>query len=125
MFSVTTSFGDHPKSALLKIPSGEPNGSKHEIPCKFEGMDGKQLRLEAPERISISAPVSVEYSDAMFLGEVIGCQRGVGGSWELNIKVDQILTGLQSLCALRAQLLGETAPVSTRGFVPAGGATLS
>jgi hypothetical protein len=125
MFSVTTSFGDHPHSALLKIPTGEPNGSKHEIPCTFEGMDGKTLKLEAPERISISAPVSVEYSDAMFLGEVIGCQRGAGGVWELNIKVDQILTGLQSLCTLRAQLLGEGVPVTARGFIPVGGANLN
>ena len=125
MFSVTTSFGDQPQSAILKIPTGEPNGSKHEIPCTFEGMDGKNLRLEAPERISISAPVSVEYSDAMFLGEVIGCQRGSSGGWELQIKVDQILTGLQSLCALRAQLLGEGMPVAARGFVPVGGSTLN
>jgi len=120
MQSVTTSFGDNPHSAVLKIPSGAPDGSKHEIPCTFEAMEGKHLRLEAPERISISAPVSVEYSDAMFLGEVIGCQRAVGGGWELHIKVDQILTGLQSLCALRAQLLGEPAPVTR--FIPAGGA---
>ena len=81
-------------------------------------MDGKNLRLEAPERISLSAPVSVEYSDAMFLGEVIACQRNAGGIWELNIKVDQILTGLQSLCALRAQLLGEGVSAPARGFVP-------
>jgi hypothetical protein len=125
MFSVTTSFGDHPHSALLKIPTGEPNGSKHEIPCTFEGMNGKHLRLEAPEPISISAPVSVEYSDAMFLGEVVGCHRGAGGVWELNIKVDQILTGLQSLCALRAQLLGEGVPVTTRGFIPVSGPLLN
>ena len=122
---VTTSFGDQSQSAILKIPSGEPNGAKHEIPCSFEGMDGKTLKLEAPERISISAPVSVEYSDAMFLGEVVGCQRGSGGGWELQIKVDQILTGLQSLCALRAQLLGESLPVNSRAFVPAGNATLN
>lgn len=116
---MTTSFGDHPHSALLKIPTGEPNGTKHEIPCTFESMDGKHLKLEAPERISISAPVSVEYSDAMFLGEVIGCRRGSGGIWELDVKVDQILTGLQSLVALRAQLLGEGVPTAaSRGFVP-------
>ena len=121
---MTTSFGDHPHSALLKISTGEKNGSKHEIPCTFEGMDGKHLKLEAPERISISAPVSVEYSDAMFLGEVIGCRRGAGAIWELDIKVDQILTGLQSLVALRAQLLGEGVPaVTQRGFVPVSGSS--
>ncbi len=122
---MTTSFGDYPHTALLKIPSGEPNGSKHEIPCSFEGMDGKHLKLEAPERIVLSAPVSVEYSDAMFLGEVISCQRGVGGSWELNIKVDQILTGLQSLCRLRSQLLGESSPVTARGFAPVSGSSVN
>ena len=88
-------------------------------------MDGKTLKLEAPERISISAPVSVEYSDAMFLGEVAACQRGTGGVWELNIKVDQILTGLQSLCTLRAQLLGEGVPIMTRGFIPVAGSGLN
>jgi len=88
-------------------------------------MDGKHLRLEAPERIVLSAPVSVEYSDAMFLGEVISCQRGTGGVWELNIKVDQILTGLQSLCLLRSQLLGESATAPARGFAPVSGSTLN
>jgi hypothetical protein len=122
---VTTSFGDHPHTAILKIPTGEPNGSKHEIPCTFEGMDGKHLKLEAPERISISAPVSVEYSDAMFLGEVVGCQHGIGGIWELNIKVDQILTGLQSLCLLRSQLLNEGVPLATRGLAPVSGSMLN
>jgi hypothetical protein len=122
---VTTSFGDQPQTALLKIPTGEPNGSKHEIPCTFEGMDGKHLRLEAPERIVLSAPVSVEYSDAMFLGEVVSCQRGTAGAWELTIKVDQILTGLQSLCRLRSQLLGDTAHAPARGFAPVSGTTLS
>jgi hypothetical protein len=95
---VTTSFGDHPHTAILKIPTGEPNGSKHEIPCTFEGMDGKHLKLEAPERISI---------------------------WQLNIKVDQILTGLQSLCLLRSQLLNEGLPLATRGLAPVSGSMLN
>jgi hypothetical protein len=121
IISVTTSFGDHPHSALLKIPTGEANGSKHEIPCTFESMDGKTLRVEAPERLSISAPVSVEYGDAMFLGEVVACQRGTDANFELTIKVGQILTGLQSLCLLRTQLLAESVPVPTRGSVAVSG----
>jgi hypothetical protein len=118
MDSVINSFGGDPQLAILKIPTGEADGSKHEIPCTFESVEGKYLKLEAPERISVSAPVSVEYSDAMFIGEVVGCHHGVAGGWELNIKVEQILTGLQSLCVLRAQLLGEGVPVGARAFVP-------
>jgi hypothetical protein len=38
----------------------------------------------------------------------------------VEIKVQQILTGLKSLMALRAGLLGAGVP-APRGFVPAGG----
>jgi hypothetical protein len=62
--------------------------------------------LESPERLNISTPISVEYNDAMFLGEVIGCRRE-NDTWQMIVNVEQILTGLQSLMALRAGLLGE------------------
>jgi hypothetical protein len=63
--------------------------------------------LETPERLDISTPISVEYNDAMFLGEVIGCRRESEDTWQMIVNVEQILTGLQSLMALRAGLLGE------------------
>ena len=62
--------------------------------------------LESPERLNISTPISVEYNDAMFLGEVIGCRRE-NDTWQMIVNVEQILTGLESLMALRAGLLGE------------------
>jgi hypothetical protein len=120
---VTTSFGDHPHSAIIQVPTGEANGSKHQIPCTFEGMEGKRLRLESPERLTLSTVVSVEYNDAMFLGEVMNCRKDAADIWQIEVKVDQILTGLQSLMALRAGLLGEGIPVSPRGFVPVAGMT--
>lgn len=63
--------------------------------------------LETPERLGISTAVSVEYNDSLFLGEVIGCRSGGEDIWRMDIKVEQILTGLQNLMALRAGLLGE------------------
>jgi hypothetical protein len=68
----------------------------------------------------MSSPVSVEYNDAMFLGEVIICQPAGDGNYRVEIRVEQILTGLQSLIALRAGLLGSAAPVTPSGFVPVG-----
>jgi hypothetical protein len=117
---VTTTFGDHPHSAVIQVPTGDPNGSKHSIPCTFESIEGKRLLLESPERLGISTVVSVEYNDALFLGDVMNCRGASGGVWLVEIKVHQILTGLQSLMALRAGLLGDGVPVP-RGFVPAGG----
>jgi hypothetical protein len=107
---VTTTFGDHPHSAVIQVPTGETDGSKHQIPCTFESINGKRMVLESPERLNISTPISVEYNDAMFLGEVIGCRRANEDTWQMIVNVEQILTGLQSLMALRAGLLGEQQP---------------
>ena len=82
-------------------------------------MEGKRLFVESPERISMSTPVSVEYNDAMFLGEVVLCKPTGDGNYRVEIFVEQILTGLQSLMALRAGLLGDTsAAVKPQAFVP-------
>ncbi len=83
-------------------------------------MKGKRLILESSERIGMSTPVSVEYNDAMFLGEVMLCKPLGEGNFRVEIFVEQILTGLQSLMALRAGLLGDgqTAP-APRAMAPA------
>jgi hypothetical protein len=126
---VSSTFEDYPNlPAMIQISSGEPNGSKIQIPCAFSAMDGKRLILEAPERISMSTPVSVEYNDAMFLGEVILCKSDLPGSYRVEIYVEQILTGLQSLMALRVGLLGASQtpdPTAARphAFVPANNQT--
>jgi hypothetical protein len=104
---VTTAFEDRPQSAVIQVASDAKNGAKRSVPSTFQGMQNKRLILEAPERLSISAAVSVEYNDAMFLGEVMTCRREAGGAWRLEVKVEQILTGLESLMALRSRLLGE------------------
>lgn len=117
MFS---SFDDHPHPATIQIPTGEANGAKLSVPSTFTGMEGKRLIVESPERISMSTPVSVEYNDAMFLGEVMLCKPLGDGNYRVEIFVEQILTGLQSLMALRAGLLGDaTTAVKPQAFVPA------
>ncbi len=116
---MTTTFGDHPHSAVIQIPTGDANGSKHHIPCTFEGIEGKRMVLESPERVGISTPISVEYNDAMFLGEVISCRRESGDTWQMEVKVEQILTGLQSLMALRVGLLGEATKAPAKAEAPA------
>jgi hypothetical protein len=76
-------------------------------------MHGKRLSLEAGEALPVSSVISVEYDDELFLGEVVSCVETEQG-WNLQIKVEQILTGLQSLMALRARLLSESVPQPLR-----------
>jgi len=73
-------------------------------------MQGKKLILEAGEPLPISSVISVEHEDVLFLGEVIACKGASGPAWNLEIKVEQILTGLQSLMALRDHLSGVAVP---------------
>ncbi len=73
-------------------------------------MEGKRLILEAGEPISISTALSVEHEDNLFLGEVVICGAESAGMYRMEIKIEQILTGLQSLMNLRAGLLGEGVP---------------
>jgi hypothetical protein len=116
---VNSTFDDHPHPATIQIPTGEPNGSKLSVPSTFSAMEGKRLILESTERIGMSTPVSVEYNDAMFLGEVMLCKPISEGNYRVEIFVEQILTGLQSLMALRAGLLGDSqAAPAPRALAP-------
>ncbi len=73
-------------------------------------MEGKRLILEMRERLPAYKAVTVEYNDALFLGEVVVSAK-INDAWKVEIKVEQILTGLQSLVALRSRLLCENESV--------------
>jgi len=115
-----TSFADLSNCATIQI-AGDRLGEKRQISCDFGGVQGKRLSLTAYERIAPSTPLTVEYNDAMFLGEVVASSHHAGGKWHIEVKVEQVLTGLQSLMNLRASLLGEGVPSALR-LVPAGAA---
>lgn len=114
---VTPAFETRPQPAVIQVASGTGE-ARTSVPCTLQGMNGKRLRLEAGQRLPASTAVSVEYNDALFLGEVIACTSGPGSSWLVEVKIEQILTGLQSLVALRSRLLGEGVPTRI-GLMPA------
>lgn len=116
---MNASFSEHPHRALIQVATGS-NGEKRAVPCIFAGTQGKRLALRASEVVAVSTAVSVEYEDALFLGEVVSCSQA-DGNWNIEIKIEQILTGLQSLMVLRERLLAESvaqplvmAPVGAR-----------
>jgi hypothetical protein len=94
-----------PQSATIKFSL---EGSSQAISCLYEKMQGKRLILEASAQLPMSTAVTVEYNDALFLGEIVVCTK-ISGLWKVEIDVEQILTGLQSLIALRSRLLCENA----------------
>jgi hypothetical protein len=114
---VSTSFDDHPRAATILVPSAD--GAKRSIPCAFQGTEGRRLILEADESLAPSTALSIEHEDNLFLGEVVACAPHSPGIYRMEIKIEQILTGLHSLMALRARLLGEGVP-QPLGLMPAG-----
>ncbi|HEX3685420.1 MAG TPA: hypothetical protein VHU83_22995 [Bryobacteraceae bacterium] len=116
---MSTSFDDHPQAATILVPSASGNGAKRSIPCTFQGTEGRRLILEAGEPLSPSTALSIEHEDNLFLGEVMACAAQAPAVYRMEIKIEQILTGLHSLMALRARLLGESVP-HPLALVPAG-----
>ena len=86
------------------------------MPCSFQGSEGKRLSLQASEPVPVSSAVSVEFNDVLFLGEVVACTGEVNRACNVEIKVEQVLSGLQSLMALRSRLLGEGMQHPTRAL---------
>ena len=105
-------------SAVIQMATSELDGTKRRIPCSFRKFENKQLILESEESLPFGCAISVEYNDALFLGEVIGSAR-LNGTWDVNVRVGSVLTGLQSLMILRDRLLGETVRISPMETVEA------
>jgi len=101
-------FANDPQSATVEIVS--PDGGRRSLPCVVRATGPRRLVLELGEPVAAATALSVEYNDAMFLGEAILCAQEGPNSWRVELQIEQILTGLQSLMALRANLLGETVP---------------
>ena len=114
----TFSAADAPR-AVIQIASPDSDGKKRAVPCSFQGSEGKRLVLQANESVPVSSAVSVEFNDALFLGEVVACAGGVNKGCDIEIEVEQILSGLQSLMALRSHLLSEGVPQQKPALVPA------
>lgn len=99
---------DYPTHATLQIRSSVMGGAPKEVQCQVDRLSGTRLSLISPERVTLSSAVSVEYDDSMLLCEVMACTQDCEQRWHLEMQVEQILTGLQSLVTLRERLLGES-----------------
>ena len=73
-------------------------------------MEGKRLTLNSRERVAVLTPATIEYNDALFLGEVTACRANAVEGFDIEIGVEQVLTGLESLMVLRTRLLGAGFP---------------
>ena len=103
--------------AVLQLPAGSL-GEPRQLDCVFQEMRGSRLSIECPVGVPCSTAVSLKFEDAMYLGEVMSSSTKAG-SWQVEIQVEQVLSGLGSLMALRKQLMSEQT-VSPLAAVPAG-----
>lgn len=64
------------------------------------------MRLRLDREVPIDSAVRVEFEDCLALGEVCYCQLS-GRSWALGLQIDQILSHVSMVDALRKRLAGE------------------
>jgi hypothetical protein len=70
-------------------------------------MQGKRVIIESNEMVPAYTAVTLRHEDTLYLGDVMSCTV-LAGTQMIEIRVAQILSGLESLLGLRAQLLGES-----------------
>ena len=106
VFVVTSQYNQDHSNATLSIPA-----ENRKVSCAFCHLDGKRLFIQTRERLTASQAVSVQFNDALFLGESVTCRpQDASGSWQIEVRVEQMLSGLDNLMILRSRLLGEGIP---------------
>ncbi len=106
-----TNSPDSSNYAVLQVRSSQAAASPlQNIDCQVSSIHGKRVSIVALQRVAVSMPVSMEYNDSLLLGEVVACTQSCDEKWHLELKLEQVLTGLQSLMILRQRLLCEAEP---------------
>jgi hypothetical protein len=108
--------------SILHFPPSAPGAAQVHAPCHVLSFRGNRLALLTDRDIPLCLPLTVEHEDALYLGEVVkSCspQADIDVSqdqseYQVEIHVEQVLSGLQSLVSLRARLLDEQARADER-----------
>jgi len=125
--------------SIVHLPAPTPGAARVDAPCRVLSFRGNRLALLTDREIPPCVPLSVEHDDALYLGEVVksGAFKSgnvvvaehVSGSlvptstrgdnperaeYHVEILIEQVLSGLQSLVTLRARLLDEAARADER-----------
>jgi hypothetical protein len=90
--------------STIHLPAAGLDAPETDVSCHVVTIDGRRMHLELLQAIPVSVPLIVEHQDSLYLGEVVDCHE-LGSRCEVDIEVEYVLTGLQSLAALRARLL--------------------
>jgi PilZ domain len=84
---------------------GEPR-----VPGTVVDMSGSGLQLEVALAIPCGAPVRVETTDMLLLGEVVRCEP-LGSAYSIGVSVSHSMSALLELERMNRKLLGEDAQV--------------
>jgi hypothetical protein len=101
--------------SIVHLPAPGPGASQVDAPCRVLSFHGNRLALLTDRYIPLCAPLTVEHDDALYLGEVVKSPvppltADVSlnhARYHIEVVIEQVLSGLQSLVTSRARLLDE------------------
>lgn len=79
-----------------------------DLAVRVEDLSGAGAQISSPEPVQVSAPIKLEWEDAMFLGECVHSTEMAGGGYQVGIRFEHVLGGLEDLRNLMRSLLEET-----------------
>ena len=92
--------------SIVHLPTANATGPKNDIACRVVTVKGHRMHVQSSQAIPACVPLSVQHDDALYLGEAVYC-LALDCVYEVDIDVEQVLTGLQGLVSLRARLFDE------------------
>lgn len=79
------------ESVIINVPSGDSSLPHRSFKGEIEEFKNKHLRLLSDEEIDISAGITAQGKDLLFMGDVLSCIRAADARWSVNVTVNRTL----------------------------------
>ncbi len=79
------------ESVVINVNSPDTSTAHRRFKGEIEQFESKSLILVADEAVDISAGMSAQGKDLMFLGSVVSCSAEPDGRWTIHILVNRTL----------------------------------
>jgi len=89
-FVMATEF-KRPEQVVINVSLADPSQPDQRFKGEVEEFANKHLVLLTDEEIDVSARITAQGRDLLFMGNVLNCAQTTGGRWKVSINVSRTL----------------------------------
>ena len=79
------------ESVAINVPSTDALVSHRRLKGEIEEFEGKELILITDEQIEISAVITAQSKDLLFMGSVLRCNQKPDARWTIHVLVNRAM----------------------------------